>query len=123
MILYDNIHDYRILKGWSQDELARRAGYRDRSMITRIEKGSVDLPHSKVLLFASIFNVDPVDLMGLSDSAANHTTQPVPLPSDEQQLLTGYRKLDQADKGQVCDMVHFLLSKDKYKQESSCASA
>ena len=34
--------------GLSQEELARRMGYRSRSSITKLEKGINDLPQSKV---------------------------------------------------------------------------
>ena len=48
----------------SQDELARLAGYTDRSSIAKIEQGSVDLPQSKISMFAKIFRVTPSFLMG-----------------------------------------------------------
>lgn len=48
----------------TQDELARRAGYTDRSSIAKIEKGAVDLPQSKIKQFADIFGVTPGTLMG-----------------------------------------------------------
>ena len=41
--LYENIKENRVAKGWSQSELARRVGYSDKSMISKIEKGVVDL--------------------------------------------------------------------------------
>ena len=62
--LYRNIKKYRIQMGLSQDELAKKAGYTDRSSIAKIEKGLVDLPQSKIALFAKIFDVDPGILMG-----------------------------------------------------------
>lgn len=42
----------------SQTELALKAGYKDKTAISKIEKGLVDLPQSKLLLFSTIFNVD-----------------------------------------------------------------
>lgn len=57
--LYKNIKALRLERKWSQDELAKRAGYTDRSSIAKIENGLVDLPQSKILLFANIFNVAP----------------------------------------------------------------
>lgn len=62
--LYKNIKKLRLQMQWSQDELAKRAGYTDRSSIAKIEKGQVDLPQSKILLFADIFRVTPGELMG-----------------------------------------------------------
>lgn len=62
--LYSNIKKYRTKMGLSQDELAKRAGYTDRSSIAKIEKGLVDLPQSKISLFAKIFGVTSSVLMG-----------------------------------------------------------
>ena len=62
------IRDLRILNDYSQDELAKKAGYSNRSTIARIESGEIDLPTSKILLFAEIFGVSPVDLFGFEDS-------------------------------------------------------
>lgn len=62
--LYKNIKRYRQELRMSQDELAKRAGYTDRSSIAKIEKGLVDLPQSKIRQFAEIFGVAPGDLMG-----------------------------------------------------------
>ncbi len=62
--IYENIKSYRMMNGWSQEELAGRAGYRDKGMISRIENGKIDLPLSKVMEFAKIFRVRPSVLMG-----------------------------------------------------------
>jgi transcriptional regulator with XRE-family HTH domain len=62
--LYKNIKKLRKEHGWSQDELAQRMGYKDRSSIAKIETGAVDIPRSKILEFAKVFNIAPGDLMG-----------------------------------------------------------
>lgn len=62
--LYQNIHDLRKKNKWTQEELASRMGYTDRSMISKIEAGKVDIGQSKILEFAKVFNVDAGDLMG-----------------------------------------------------------
>lgn len=64
LILYQNIKKYRKLKGMSQDELAKRTGYTNRSAISRIEKGEIDLPQSKIISFAEALGVDVSILMG-----------------------------------------------------------
>lgn len=65
--LYENIRRLRLEKHLSQDELARLTGYKDRSSITKIESGKVDLPQSKILLFSKVLGVSPSSLMGLTD--------------------------------------------------------
>lgn len=65
--LYENIRKLRIEKKISQDALAQLTGYKDRSSITKIESGKVDLPQSKILLFAQVLGVTPFELMGFDD--------------------------------------------------------
>jgi len=62
--LYENIKFYRKKNGMTQEDLAKRAGYTDRSSIAKIERGVVDLPQSKISQFAEIFGVSSGDLMG-----------------------------------------------------------
>lgn len=67
--LYENIRKLRTEKGISQDELARLTGYKDRSSITKIESGKVDLAQSKIMLFAKVLGTTPADLMGLTTTS------------------------------------------------------
>lgn len=72
--LHENIKTYRIQKNMTQDELAKRMGYTDRSSIAKVEKGAVDLPISKIIQFAEIFDVEPGELLGwvnVSDDEKN----------------------------------------------------
>lgn len=62
--LYKNIKSLREQLGMSQNELAKLTGYTNRSSIAKIEKGEVDLPLSKIELFASALNTTPSELMG-----------------------------------------------------------
>lgn len=62
--LYINIKEYRLQRGWSQDELAARVGYTDRTSIAKIESGQVNLAQSKVVKFAKVFGVSPSVLTG-----------------------------------------------------------
>ena len=70
--LYQNIKDCRIMRGMSQEELAKRVGYSNRSAIARIENGEIDLPQSKILAIAEALRVDPGVLMG-SDGSSEKT--------------------------------------------------
>ena len=62
--LYKNIRKYRKQMGLTQEELAKRIGYTDRSSIAKIEKGAVDLPQSKITQIAKVFGISSKDLMG-----------------------------------------------------------
>ena len=61
--LYKNIRDRRIKLGMSQEELAKKLGYKSRSTIAKIETGKVDLPESKIKSFADALNTTPAYLM------------------------------------------------------------
>ncbi|MCR5092359.1 MAG: helix-turn-helix domain-containing protein, partial [Lachnospiraceae bacterium] len=62
--LYKNIKRLRVENNMTQDDLAKRLGYTDRSSVAKIEGGSVDLPISKIITCAEVFGVTPSYLMG-----------------------------------------------------------
>ena len=67
MKTHENIKFLREKQGLSQEELALKVGYRDRSSIAKIEAGLVDLTQSKIAAFASALYVTPAQLMGIAD--------------------------------------------------------
>lgn len=85
--MYDRIRELRIKKDMSQQELAKLTGYRDRSSIAKIETGAVDLPQSKILLFADVLGVTPAELMGLKD-----LDSPFRVSDHERQVILAYRQ-------------------------------
>lgn len=90
MELSENIKRLRIENGWSQDELAKKAGYAGRSIISRIESGEIDLPYSKIIAFSEVFGVHPVELMGLEDKEDLSDTVTKlfdQLPQDKQKVV------------------------------------
>ncbi len=66
--LYANIKERRRELGMSQDELASKTGYKDRSSIAKIEKGLVDLSRTKIDLFAAALKTTQSELMGWDDA-------------------------------------------------------
>lgn len=96
--LYENIKKYRKLNGWTQEELAKRVGYTDRSVVSKIEAGRVDLPQSKIREFAEVFGISAGELAG-SDGTAAFMDQ---LSAEEQRLIAYYRKLSELEKSMVC---------------------
>lgn len=67
METHENIKALREQQGLSQEALAAKTGYKDRSSIAKIEAGLVDLPQSKIAIFANALGVTPGYLMGISD--------------------------------------------------------
>jgi transcriptional regulator with XRE-family HTH domain len=106
-ILYENIKKYRIERGISQTKLAELVGYDSHSTITRIEKGEIDLPKSKVIQIADALGVAPAVLMGWSADTDDGTLIIEEVkrmsPSDKKHLLE-YIKLMKRMKGDTQDV-------------------
>ena len=60
-------------------DLAEKLGYADKSMISKIEKGLVDLPQSKILAFAEVLKVTPGELMGLDNTVSHSEPRSIPI--------------------------------------------
>lgn len=69
--IYKRIRARREELGISQEELARRMGYKSRSSINKIEKGENDIPQSKIVAFAKALRTTPEALMGWEQSPAS----------------------------------------------------
>lgn len=87
--LYLNIKELRKKNGYTQTELAHKVGYSDKSMIAKIEAGKVDLPRTKIVQFAEIFGVSPMQLMGYDSSDSPSITNIIPLPTTKKVPLLG----------------------------------
>ena len=70
------IRTLREKQGLSQEQLANRLGYRDRSTIAKIETGKQGLSQSKIKQFASFFKVSVYHIMGIEEMP---TTYKVPI--------------------------------------------
>lgn len=58
---------FRKRAGLSQEMLAKKVGYTDRSSISKIESGETELTDSKILLFAKALGVSVTDILGMTD--------------------------------------------------------
>lgn len=66
--IYQRIRQRRLELGLSQDELAKKLGYKSRSSINKIESGENDIPQSKISAFAKALNTTSSFLMGWDDN-------------------------------------------------------
>ena len=55
--------------GLTQEELAKKLGYKSRSSIAKIENGDRDVPRPMIIELAKALNTTPTQLMGWSDEA------------------------------------------------------
>ena len=63
--LHENIRARRIALNMTQQELAKKLGYKSTSTIAKIESGENDIPQAKIAAFASALDTTPAELMGL----------------------------------------------------------
>ena len=110
--LYKNIKKLRQQKGWSQEYLAELMGYSGRSMISKIERGEIDLTQSRIKQFADIFNISPDDLMGTNKSVTNVDKELSPTAVKVGQQLTDLEKKFGYTDQQVADAM--TISLDHY---------
>ena len=114
--LFANIKKYRKLRGMTQDELAKKTGYTDRSSIAKIENGDVDLPQSKIFLLADALGVAPGDLMGNTGVVSTAMSQ------EEQQLLDDYRTLNADGRKKAREYITDLTEQKKYTQDTELSA-
>lgn len=78
MALGENIKQARMKAQISQDELAKRLGYKSRSTIAKIESGENDLTQKKVAAFAKALNVS-IDFL-MDGNGNENNSQGVRIP-------------------------------------------
>ena len=93
MTLYERIRQLRINAGMSQDDLAKAMGYKDRSMITKIESGKVDISQKKIVAFARVLNSTTSYLMGWDDNSESSSTDSLDNADEIRIVIPGIRKL------------------------------
>ena len=112
--LGEQIKRARLQKEWTQEELAKRMGYKSKSTINKIELGVNDIPQSKVLQFAEVLEVSPRFLMGWENENPEDLgalAAEVLSNAKMLQLMKNVRKLSGADFETVCTLVDSLANK------------
>ena len=74
----------------SQEELAKRLGYKSRSSINKIELGANNLTQSKIKAIADALDTTPAYIMGWDEESTD--TEPS-VTSEESALLERFRQL------------------------------
>ena len=114
MDTHENIKMLREQMGLSQEELALKVGYRDRSSVAKVETGNVDLTQSKIAAFAKALHVTPAQLMGIDDNTNIDEAGSELLNLDAQLNATGHIEL--------VNYAEFLVSQPEYRRENGSVS-
>lgn len=138
MTVGEKIKQRRLELNMSQDELAKKCGYKSRSSINKIEL-SRDLPLKKVRLMANALDLTVAYLMGWEESSSGLTmalerrmeTDPdngtfnslydgikhkdvvENITDDECNMIRTFRSLDEESKRQLVLMLAFLKNQNK----------
>ena len=105
--VYKNIRKRRLELGMTQSELARLAGYENRSSIARIERGDHDLPQSKIIDIANALRTTPSYLMGWEDEEVAELT------AMQEEAMAKFLMLSQEHQLVVSNIIDTLTEQEK----------
>ena len=112
MTIYDRIKDLRISQKMSQTDLALKMGYKDGSMITKIESGKVDISQKKIIAFAKALDTTPAYLMGWIDDHPDDPVSDIPQTSEARILARGTDRLPPEERARALSVVRAMF--DEY---------
>lgn len=111
MTVGERIREKRIELGWSQQELAKKAGYSDKTAISKIEHAGNEITLKQVKRIADAMYIEPSELMGWTEEPINDSQ------GDREEALNEYAKLlfDHYQKAspEIQKAVDLLLKADK----------
>jgi transcriptional regulator with XRE-family HTH domain len=96
--------------GLTQEELAKKMGYKSKSTINKIEMGINDIPQSKIAQFADVLGTTPARLMGWDEEEKNSPVEPK-LTEGEKDLLVLFRLVPEDQQQLVLRMIRSALGK------------
>jgi transcriptional regulator with XRE-family HTH domain len=97
--------------GLTQEELAKRMGYKSKSTINKIEMGINDIPQSKIVMFAKALGTTPAYLMGWNDVPKETPPSPTieELSEGEKALLELFKRVPEDQQNLVLQMIRAAL--------------
>lgn len=124
----ERIMQKRLEIGMSQEELAKRIGYKNRSSIARIESGERDIRQHAVLKFAEALHTTPQWLMGYGDPERTEPAPPepnaTPMPSACIRMVPLFESVSAgfgADaQSRVIDFLPLYIESDTEAAETIC---
>ena len=108
----NNILHKRKDLGMTQEELAKRMGYKSKSTINKIEMGINDVPQSKIVKFAEVLDTTPAYLMGWKEDSKRTTSlDPIELTEGETLLLELFRQIPEDAQKMYLEVLRASLKK------------
>ena len=114
----EKIRHLREKKGITQDDLAKAAGYKDRSSIAKIESGGSDPSHRMLLKIANVLEVSPAELLEETPSLTPRITnydqalgEPVYLKHGEVRIMAkGFDRLPEEKRKKAFELAKLIFS-------------
>lgn len=107
-MINDRIKQRRLELNMSQDDLAKKTGYKTKSAISRIESGQRDLTQSQIEIFSKALDTTPSFLMGWENEESKHSSY-----SDER-IIIPFSKLNDEGKEKAISYTQDLVDSGKY---------
>ena len=107
MTIYERIKYLREKQNMSQQELALRVGYKDKSAVSKVERGDRDINQTMVKKYAEALHTTPAFLMGWEEKE-NPPAEPQ-LTEGEEKLLKLIRLMPEEMKKQYTELLEATL--------------
>ncbi|MEN6618171.1 MAG: helix-turn-helix transcriptional regulator [Rikenellaceae bacterium] len=112
--LGENIRKRREELNLTQEELAKKLGYKSKSTINKIENGTNDITQSKIKAFADALETTTADLMGWTSSVQFDSGYEAHFTTEESEYLSLYNIIRAFDTGDFEQ--HVKEFKKEYKK-------
>lgn len=107
-----NIKSLRTIQKLSQQQLAEKVGYTDKSAISLIESGKLDIPYSKIIALADALRTTPSYLMGCHEEEDSVSV-------DDRAILDAYHRSSEG----IQESVRILLGLKREERLSASKEA
>lgn len=112
----DRIQRRRKELNMSQDDLARKLGYRSRSSINKIERDASGLPQTKIAAIAKALDTTPSFIMGWQDAIEESPVETakqyaeIIKDADFMELYLEYKKLNAEEKKMIKKIIRNMAN-------------
>lgn len=122
MEIGDRIKSRREELGMSQEELAKKVGYKSRSSVNKIETDGRGLPQNKIVMFAKALQTSPAYLMGWIDIAEENKPTQEELKlfrknTYENLVIIEMKKMNQKGKVKLLDTAREMVCNPLYNPD------
>lgn len=111
MTVGERIKEFRINLGLTQDELAKKIGYKSRATVNKIESGEREITQSMIKKFADALHVSPSVIMGWEDFPEKTEVANIPIETVE----TASMIHEAENTEEIIDIVETVIEDDDYR--------